>query len=59
MILAINKLEEYKLGMVKQFNHINNTINKADQDNDTILALKDISVRIDCIEKSIKYLKHS
>lgn len=56
MIIAINKIEEYKKGIVDQFNHINNTIPRAEQDKETRETLTKLATMIECINTIIKYL---
>ena len=50
------KIEEYKDGIVQQFNHINNTIPRADQDDETRRSVDKMAIMIDNTNKIIKFL---
>lgn len=57
MYEAIQKIKEYQNGMIKQFNLINNTIHRDDQDEETRKTLIEIVQMINSIDKIVSYLK--
>jgi len=54
---AINELTRYQAGMIQQYNHVNLTIKKRDQDIETQANQIIIKDRIASLTKTINFLK--
>lgn len=57
MYEAIQKIKDYREGIVDQFNRINNIIPRAEQDEETRATLTELAYMIESIDKIISYLE--
>lgn len=53
----IKYLKEYQLEMVDQFNWINKTFHWDEQTEETRATTREIAIRVECLEKTIKFLE--